>query len=97
MVPIRVFWSPEQCALGLPSIQRTTDSARLATTPPADGAWSLVIQFSAPPSEQGSPSLAEASWLFPDAPAEWLQPGQELRLFERGTQLEARIEVLPKN
>ena len=47
-----------------------------------DGAWSVVLEFDIPPSRQGSPSLATASFLMDTAPHERLRPGSRFELYE---------------
>jgi hypothetical protein len=58
-----------------------------------DGSWSVVLEFDAPPAEQGSPSYGTASFLVDEAPHEWLQPGSTFDVYE-GTRHTASIEVL---
>ncbi len=85
-----ITWSHEQETLGLPQRVETIDPAKLG-----DGGegWSLVMRFDKPPAEQGNPSDAQVRFLVDEAPHAVLQPGRELRVFERATGQWARIRV----
>ena len=90
---VRVTWSTAQEGVGLPTFLRTIDPAwrdELCTT---EG-WSIVLEFSRTPREQGNPSIGSATFYLPGAPPEWLEPGSTLYVFERGTQQVARVDVL---
>ena len=57
-----------------------------------DGAWSVVLDFETPPSEQGSPSIGEVSFLMENAPQGRLGVGQRFDLYE-GLRRVAFVEV----
>jgi len=60
-----------------------------------DGAWSVELTFSQPPSEHDpeEPSRAHVQFLFDEAPEERLQPSVRFGLYEGRTQV-AEVEVL---
>jgi hypothetical protein len=60
-----------------------------------DEAWSIVVDFQTPPSQQGNPSLGEAGFLVDDAPEGRLRAGTVFELFE-GHRMTAIVEVLPE-
>lgn len=91
---VRITWSPEQVARGLPDFARTIDPVWSVDAATGEG-WSLCCEFDLPPRAQGNPSVARAHFLMDDAPAAWMEPGARLALFERGTGRHARVEVLP--
>ncbi|MEP6618898.1 MAG: hypothetical protein ABJE47_06275 [bacterium] len=87
----RIAWSAEQVRRGLPAFTRTTDPAWFESM---DEGWSLVCQFHASPREQGSPSVAQVSFLEPNAPHERLVRGATLNLFERSTRQLATVTII---
>lgn len=58
-----------------------------------DGAWTVVIDFDGPPSEQGNPSFGTARFLMEDGPAQRLRPGRTFQLHE-GLRQVATVRVL---
>ena len=58
-----------------------------------DGGWSVVLDFSTPPSEQGVTSFGRASFLMEKAPHERLRPGRSFELYE-GLRKVATVELL---
>jgi hypothetical protein len=58
-----------------------------------DDARSVVVTFPIPPSEQGSPALAEVEFLSAEAPRARLAPGRQFELCE-GARTVARVEVV---
>ena len=91
----RIYWSVEQLALGLPAVDRTVDPAWLLTPGPgSEQGWSLRCEFSSPPALQGTPSVAQVSFVVPEAPHQRLSAGTWLELFERWTRQRARVEIL---
>ena len=91
----RVSWSTDLVRLGLPAETETIDPAWFfeAAGQESEG-WSLICRFDLAPVEQGSPSTAWVRFMAEDAPHERLTPGALLRLFERGSQKFARVEIL---
>ena len=87
----RITWSDEQVRRGLPAFTRTTDPAWFESP---DEGLSIVCRFHASPREQGSPSVAQVSFLSADAPHERLVPGARLNLFERSTRLLATVTII---
>jgi len=85
-VPAKVIWlsASEGGRAGLPETHRYVTISRFADDGPnwPDGAWSVVLDFRITPSEQGSPSLGDASFLMNSAPHERLHPGQRFDLYE---------------
>lgn len=85
-VPAKVIWlsASEGGRSALPESRRYVTISRFADDGPnwPDGAWSVVIDFENAPSEQGSPSVGEASFLMENAPHERLHPGQRFELYE---------------
>jgi hypothetical protein len=96
IVPHRaqIAWSSEQVRRSLPECDRTIDPAWFASEPDGAEGWSLACDFDRPPSQQGNPSVARVRFWMEDAPHERLAPGVTLRLFERGTQQRATVEIL---
>jgi hypothetical protein len=89
-----IRWSAEQERRGLPTFVRTTDPTwRIDEVPKKDEGWSLMCNFESPPAAQGNPSVAHVRYLMPNAPHH-LAPGLRLRLFERGTNQFAEVEIL---
>ena len=87
----RIFWSDEQVRRGLPAFTRTTDPAWFDSP---DEGLSLVCRFHASPREQGSPSVAQVSFVGAHAPHHRLIAGARLRLFERSTRDVATVEIV---
>jgi hypothetical protein len=58
-----------------------------------DEAWSIVLNFEIPPSQQGNPSKGYAKFLMPNAPLDKLFSGQLFQLYE-GNVLVAKVEVI---
>lgn len=58
-----------------------------------DGAWSVVLEFTSPASEQGNPSVGSARFLSEEAPHEWLRPGRVFSLYE-GLHQVATVELI---
>ena len=58
-----------------------------------DGAWSVVLEFSSPASEQGNPSVGTARFLSEEAPLERLRPGRVFELYE-GLHQVATVELI---
>jgi hypothetical protein len=87
----RITWSPEQVSSGLPESVESIDPAWFA---PGEEAWSLVCRYASSPRQQGSPSIAQVHFWVAEAPHERLVPGASLRMFERGTAKEARVDIL---
>jgi hypothetical protein len=56
-------------------------------------AWSIVLEFEAPPSAQGNPSIARARFLAEKAPVDRLQPGRVFELYE-GKKKVAKAEIV---
>jgi hypothetical protein len=56
-------------------------------------AWSVVVDFSPPPSVQGNPSIGEVRFLFEEAPQERLCAGRGFELYEGGRHV-AHVELL---
>ena len=56
-------------------------------------AWSIVLEFEEPPSEQGSPSVAWARFLVDSAPVDRLKPGCAFDLYE-GIKRVASVEII---
>jgi hypothetical protein len=56
-------------------------------------AWSIVLEFEVPPSQQGNPSFGRARFLSPDAPIERLKVGKEFELYE-GNRRTAIVKIL---
>ena len=90
----RITWSAEQLQSGLPDVIETIDPAWfVAEASPTEG-WSLICRFEQRVCEQGNPSAARVRFMMDGAPHERLKPGVVLRLFERGTQKFATVEIL---
>jgi hypothetical protein len=93
----RITWLPpdKNGRSALPAGRRYATISRFPGDGPEwpDGAWTIVIEFEKPPSEQGNPSLGHATFLSPDAPAERLHPGGVFELFE-GLRKVADVELL---
>lgn len=79
----------------LPSGNRYATVGRFPEDGPQwpDGAWTVVLEFPAPPSEQGNPSFGSATFLAPDAPRSRLRTGQIFELYE-GTRKVADVELI---
>lgn len=97
--PVKVYWtSPQAGGREEPFAgHRYSTVARFpedSETWP-DEAWSVVVDFQTPPSQQGNPSLGEASFLVEDAPEGRLRAGMVFELFE-GRHMTAIVEVLPE-
>jgi hypothetical protein len=81
-----ITWVPpaEGGRSSLPTGERCVTVARF----PKDGdrwheeAWSVVLEASPPPAEQGSPTIGTARFLADDAPQERLRPGRSFELYE---------------
>jgi hypothetical protein len=58
-----------------------------------ENGWSVVLEFTTPPTEQGNPSSGTARFLVEDAPEDWLYPGQVFGMHE-GRRMTARVEIL---
>lgn len=56
-------------------------------------AWSIVLEFSEPPSKQGSPSHGTARFLVENAPTERLVTGKKFGMYE-GRAKVAEVEIL---
>ena len=82
----KIHWLPpeEGGRNSLPAAKRYSTVSRF--TEDADSwlsdAWSIVLEFDKPPSEQGNPSIGRASFLAEEAPVGRLQPGREFGLYE---------------
>lgn len=87
----RITWSDEQVRRGLPAFTRTTDPAWFDSP---DEGLTLVCRFHASPREQGSPSVAQVSFLTENAPHDRLRAGARLHLFERSTRLLATVVIV---
>lgn len=94
----RVMWlSPEEGGRNsLPDGLRYVTIGRFPEEGPLwpDGAWSVVLDFSVPPSKQGNPSLGAASFLMESAPSELLRAGQRFALYE-GLRKVADVDIEP--
>ena len=92
---VRITWSDEQVRQGLPTARSLIDPAWAdGSNPRSDESWSLVCSFEQPPNDQGNPTHATARFLSDESPAQLLVRGARLRLFERGTNQSAVVEVL---
>jgi len=90
-----IQWSSSQVRSGLPSFERTIDPAWLwEDAPRSNEGWSLVCEFTAPPSQQGNPSRATVRFANDSAPHDRLRVGALLRLFERVTRQYAIVRIL---
>jgi len=79
----------------LPTERRYVTVARF----PEDGdrwneeAWSVVLEASPPPSEQGNPTVVDARFLANDAPQDRIRPGRSFDLYE-GARRVATVDVV---
>ena len=94
LVTVRVEWQGNK-AKSLPSSLRYVTVAKfdedVATW--TQDAWSIVLEFTMPPSEQGIHSMATARFLAPNGPLERLKPGKKFDLYE-GESLSAVVTVI---
>jgi hypothetical protein len=79
----------------LPTGERYVTVARF----PEDGerwheeAWSVVVEASPSPAEQGNPTVGDARFLVDDAPLERLRPGRSFDLYE-GARRVATVDLI---
>lgn len=96
-VPARVHWVPPEKGgrLALPTGQRYMTVSRFEEDAGSwlRDAWSIVLEFDEPPSEQGNPSLATARFLVAESPVGRLKPGRKFELYE-GKNRTALVEIL---
>jgi hypothetical protein len=93
----KVYWqtAEEGGRTSLPTSGRYVNIARFpedGTTWP-DGAWSVVLEFETPPSQQGATSVGTVRFLAEDAPHDRLHAGRRFEVYE-GTRHTASVEVL---
>jgi hypothetical protein len=90
-----ITWTADCLARGLPQVPEYVGPVhRPGIAPPwTQDAWSLVCRFDEPPHVQGNPSRASVYFLLPSAPADWLQPGSMLWLWEGATHV-ATVAIL---
>lgn len=93
----RITWLTEEQGgrTVLPGERRYATIARFPDDSPdwPDGAWTVVVDFDTPPSEQGNPSLGFARFLMENAPQHKLHAGSRFQLHE-GLRRVATVEVL---
>lgn len=58
-----------------------------------EDAWSIVLDFTIPPAEQGNPSFGLASFLMANAPGNKLKSGVMFELYE-GKSLTAKVSII---
>lgn len=95
--PVKVYWVSSQAG-GRDKLFSGSRYSTVALFPEdvekwPDEAWSVVIEFEAPPSEQGNPSNGVVSFLADEAPIDRLRSGQVFELFE-GSHMTAIVEVI---
>lgn len=89
-----ITWTQERVDAGLPTVESLTQPAWLDSESREGDGWSLVCRFPHPPSEQGNPTWASVSFLFPEAPSSVMRPGNVLHLFDGFAASTARVLIL---